>query len=529
MHQAGNGLPDVASAARTAQDLASTLVQSCRLEPENITILIDPAGPTELGDAIADATESADEILFVYYVGHGLVDRNGDLYLATAGTNRRPNRLGHTAFPYPTLRSYVSDCTALSKIVVLDCCYSGRAINSLGGADDDHLAVVDIAGAYVLTSSGREEISFAPEGRDHTAFSGALIKLLVEGDPKGPKELTLDYLYGHLVRSLVAANFPRPRRSATGDITMLKLAQNSAIPNPDRLGAAPDRASAIPPPPILFGRPQLTSKMRAKRLETLGVRDSEIDGFEIKNLQIRAASMRGDAHRYTGEARQDAFDIWVEPVAESPETYTLIASVADGIGSQLNSHIGAQAACRFLRQELLSQLPELLNIANEALLSSSIESIVSEVALRLRFEADTREIPALSLSTTLACGIISTQTDSSGRYRAILLSVGDSAISVLRNGEFEEYVRRYSGDSVFPTLPENIGHVNVAIITLIPGDMVVIYTDGLGEALHLTDVRRLVAEWGSRQPPDLSDFYWRMSFRAETFDDDRTLICVWIS
>jgi hypothetical protein len=367
-HHTEAGLPDVASAAQSARDLASMLVRACKLEPGKITVLIDPIDPKQLGDAIADATEMADDILLIYYVGHGLVNQNGDLYLATSGTDRRLNRLGHTAFPYPTIRSYVSECGASSKIVMLDCCFSGRAINALGGVDDGRLAVVDIAGAYVLASAGGEEVAFAPAGRPHTAFSGELIKLLAEGDPTGPSVLTLDHVYGYLDRTLVAGNFPRPRRAATGGISELGVAFNPA--SGSRHGPA-NQVLVVPAPAILIGNPRLTSTPRAKEPRTQDVRDSEVDGLQVGNLEIRAVSIRGDEHRFYGEARQDAFDIWVVPRAGSSDDYAVVASVADGIGSQPNSHIGAQAACRFLRQELLERIPELLDPAYKASLSSN--------------------------------------------------------------------------------------------------------------------------------------------------------------
>ena len=93
---------------------------------------LDLPTPMDLGEAVSDAARQAEDILVIYYVGHGLVSPAGDLFLAAGQTNSRPHRLAHTAFPYRTLRQYAIESRARLKIVILDCCFSGRAIGTLG-------------------------------------------------------------------------------------------------------------------------------------------------------------------------------------------------------------------------------------------------------------------------------------------------------------------------------------------------------------------------------------------------------------
>ncbi|MFD0392298.1 hypothetical protein ACFQ3Z_03840 [Streptomyces nogalater] len=82
--------------------------------------------------AIAEAAQQAESTLLVYYVGHGLIGPGDELYLAARTTDRlTPGLAAHQALPFSALREAVTMCGAGSVIVVLDCCFSGRA--RLGG------------------------------------------------------------------------------------------------------------------------------------------------------------------------------------------------------------------------------------------------------------------------------------------------------------------------------------------------------------------------------------------------------------
>ncbi|MGW4460765.1 caspase, EACC1-associated type [Micromonospora sp. NPDC004704] len=224
-HEPGSNLPDVPAIAATLADLSQVLAMRCGAR--KITVKLDLATPMDLGEAISDAARRAEDILVIYYVGHGLVSAAGDLFLAARQTNSRPHRLAHTAFPYRILRQYAMESRARSKIVILDCCFSGRAIGTLG-ASTQIMNLTAIEGAFVLASAGREEVALAPHGARHTAFTGALIKLLTEGDPSGAAEITIESAYQYLSWSLPAAEYPKPRRSVTGRAGDLVLATNPA-------------------------------------------------------------------------------------------------------------------------------------------------------------------------------------------------------------------------------------------------------------------------------------------------------------
>ncbi|WAZ26592.1 caspase family protein [Streptomyces cinnabarinus] len=218
----------------TVLDLAQALTERCGMPSDAVRTLLDPASPVELGDAIGTTVDEAEGLLVVYFVGHGLVDQSSVLHLSTACTDTRATRLSHTALPYPVLRQYALEFLNSgfdrSLVVVLDCCFSGRAVRPLGpgGVDDTVVQIAGVNGGYVLTSAGRDELALAPEGQRHTAFSGALLRLLDAGDRDGPAELSLDDVFRSLTRTLHAAQAPKPQRFVEGRANELILAPNPA-------------------------------------------------------------------------------------------------------------------------------------------------------------------------------------------------------------------------------------------------------------------------------------------------------------
>ncbi|WP_139190468.1 caspase, EACC1-associated type [Actinokineospora iranica] len=238
-HDQDTDLPNVDAVKTTVRQLGRVLVECCGLDEQNLRMVIDEATPAEMGSALAEQAEQAEDLLLVYYVGHGLVSLSGELHLATRITDRRPSRLGITALPYSQVRNCVLESRARASVVILDCCFSGRAVGALGDPMADVTAMAHISGTYVLTSAGRDEIALAPPGAAYTAFTGELINLLSNGAPLEPRELTLRDVSRYLRRVLPAKGLPKPRYEAREGAEDLVLAVNPAHQGADQPMAAP--------------------------------------------------------------------------------------------------------------------------------------------------------------------------------------------------------------------------------------------------------------------------------------------------
>jgi WD40 repeat protein len=249
-HLPGSDLPDVPAVVDSLVDLKRALVERCGLAADNLRLVVDPQTPTEMGNALAEQAEQAEDVLMVYYVGHGLVSPGGELHLATGATDRRPTRLGTTALAYAQVRNCLLESQARSLVVMLDCCFSGRAVGGLGDPEDEAAAFAHVSGGFVMAAAAREELALAPPGERHTAFTGSLINLLTRGDAQGPRELTLKHLCRYLDRTLPAAGLPRPRHQASENIDDLVLAINPAWRPPATADPAPASTSASTATPL---------------------------------------------------------------------------------------------------------------------------------------------------------------------------------------------------------------------------------------------------------------------------------------
>lgn len=193
----------------TERDLGTFAVEHCQL-------VENPKGPHEIGRVLEAAGREAEDVLLVYYSGHGLVDNRGRLYLGLPGTN--PSQLGWTALPFELVREALQDSPAAVRILVLDCCFSGRAFESMSGGDGLQSALLDTEGTYTLASSAANQPSFAPRGEPNTAFTGALLAAARQSPGQ-----TLEELYGATRRRLKAQGRPEPHRrsvDAAGDIVL---------------------------------------------------------------------------------------------------------------------------------------------------------------------------------------------------------------------------------------------------------------------------------------------------------------------
>jgi hypothetical protein len=201
-------LPHIPAAAHNLTDLHAQLTAPGGvLDPENCWTVANPSSSSHIGEILEQAAERASDTLLVYYTGHGVLDTRGRLHLALTSTH--PDRARWTALPFTTLREAILDSPATTRILILDCCFSGRALEALSDGPDAILGQADIAGTYVLASSARNETSYAPTGHRNTAFTAALLSAaaITPG-------LTLDDLYVHTQRHLRSHGHPLPQRSA---------------------------------------------------------------------------------------------------------------------------------------------------------------------------------------------------------------------------------------------------------------------------------------------------------------------------
>ncbi|KQX58975.1 MULTISPECIES: caspase family protein [unclassified Streptomyces] len=234
----GPRLADLPSAAHSARELARLLRERCGMAGR-VTEVIDPEGPTQVLAAVREAVERSDggAVLF-FFVGHGLLGPGQQLYLATTGTTR-PDDTVH-AVPYAEVRHLLGDAGART-VVVLDCCFSGRAEAARGRARVSPYASARPDGSFLLASATHYAASFAPVGEEYTLFGGELIRLLSEGDPGGPRWFTLHDLYRLLDRRFQGGP-ARPHAEGVARAGDLVLTRNAGYPEHHEHPDHPERS-----------------------------------------------------------------------------------------------------------------------------------------------------------------------------------------------------------------------------------------------------------------------------------------------
>ncbi|WP_240661099.1 MULTISPECIES: protein phosphatase 2C domain-containing protein [unclassified Streptomyces] len=247
-----------------------------------------------------------------------------------------------------------------------------------------------------------------------------------------------------------------------------------------------------------------------------------LDGAQVGRLTVRAASIRGDSHNWEGSCRQDSMTVTrVGP----PEAELLLLAVADGVGSAARSHEGSY------------------HVTHRAALHLDREAENIHAALTARDEGELRAIANKAIAgavsdlrigqehaTTLHVLLVPVDAAVRGR---VLFSVGDGGLFVLREGQWQETGPVDEGsllDTRTEALPHAYRSVKARLLYGDPGQVLLLGTDGITNPLTQKDpafARHLARAWGGPAVPSLSDFLWQAQTRIKSYDDDRTVICLW--
>nr|WP_239070137.1 caspase family protein [Amycolatopsis sp. SID8362] len=187
-----------------------------------------------------------DDLLLLYFSGHGVKDENGDLHLVATDTER--DLLESTGIGAAFVRRLIDRSPARRVVLWLDCCYGGAfppgATPKAASRVDvfDQLAGRSGRGCAVMTAS--THLGYAYETREGRAPSGSpepsvFTRVIAEGLRTGEADLGGDglvdvaelYTYVHdRVRAIAPAQAPTRNDQLTGDVY---IARNPAPRRPE--------------------------------------------------------------------------------------------------------------------------------------------------------------------------------------------------------------------------------------------------------------------------------------------------------
>jgi formylglycine-generating enzyme required for sulfatase activity len=198
------GLAQLTAPGKDAEDFARVLrdKEVCAFDTVNILLNQDSSAVIESIDEFFDQKKPED-LLVLYFSGHGVRDEYGSLYLAFKNTIR--SRLRSTAVKSEYIREAMDQSRSKRQVVMLDCCNSGafpQGTKAELGGTMGMVSAFQGYGRFVLTAS--DATQFAWEGNkvigetQNSLFTHFLMKgLRGEADSDGDGKITVDELYDY--------------------------------------------------------------------------------------------------------------------------------------------------------------------------------------------------------------------------------------------------------------------------------------------------------------------------------------------
>lgn len=232
-------LTDIPQIRANLADLARVLAapRLGGLPAAHVVVAPEQAGVPEIGGLLGRAAAAAEDLLLFYFAGHGLLDRSGELHLALHRST--PADPGYDALRFATVQGTFLGSRAENKVVIIDSCYSGRAVGAMSG--DQVQAGLDqlrIGGTFILAAAPANRPALVRDGERHTAFTGRLLHLLEHGADYAGELLTLGEIYRRLYARLRADGLPLPQKRDIATADLLGLVRNAWTP-PEALADLP--------------------------------------------------------------------------------------------------------------------------------------------------------------------------------------------------------------------------------------------------------------------------------------------------
>lgn len=299
-------LSDLDAVSATVDALHSTLTDPVFgiLPSENCKLLANEGDMRRVGGVLRAAAREAEDLLLVYYSGHGLIGGvRQDLYLALCDSDFEEPEFN--ALEYDKLRTAVLASPARTKLIILDCCFAGRALSAaMAGGDGAFTGQTEVGGTYVLTAAPRDKVALILEGEKYTAFTGRLLQLLGEGTPGGSELLSVDEIYRALYQRMLSEGLPRPQKHGTLNADELALSRNRAFVGTaaPRLRAERDEAWARALGGEWSAAGPILRDIHARQARILGGEDA--DTLQTSQYVALCVSASGDPEQGAGMLKE---------------------------------------------------------------------------------------------------------------------------------------------------------------------------------------------------------------------------------
>ncbi|ACC81713.1 protein of unknown function DUF323 [Nostoc punctiforme PCC 73102] len=184
------GLNPLPSAVRDVEAVCEVLLHSEMggFAASDITLLKNPERQiVEIAIETLFSGRHKDDLLLLYFSGHGIKDDRGRLYLATRNTSKtqQGELIRSTSVSANFIHDRMSESRSRRQVVILDSCFSGAFAEGMSAKDDGTIDIREQLGGEgraVLTSSTSTQYSFEQEGQDLSIYTRFLIEGIKSGE-----------------------------------------------------------------------------------------------------------------------------------------------------------------------------------------------------------------------------------------------------------------------------------------------------------------------------------------------------------
>ena len=150
---------------------------------DEVKVLVNPPRQ-EMEEAIEMLFDDRqkDDLLLLFFSGHGIKDEEGRLYFAARNT--RKNLLQSTTVSAKVVHQVMKNSRSKREVVILDCCFSGAFGKELSAKGDGFVDIKNQLGGEgraVLTSSSSTQYSFELQGADTSTYTRYIVEGLKTG------------------------------------------------------------------------------------------------------------------------------------------------------------------------------------------------------------------------------------------------------------------------------------------------------------------------------------------------------------
>ena len=307
----------------------------------------------------------ADELLLLYFSGHGFVDAQQQLYLAAADTTPRDPRA--TAVPTRFVRDAMNLSRSSSTVLILD--YAEGAIAAEAMRGEDAIVAQEATGAarQVVLLSASQAVGDFVEGSP-SPFTRLIVEGLSGGraDLDGDGTISVEELYEYIRRQWRETSGPGalyPSISTSGAQGAILLARRT---DDGLIAAQAHREPAAPPPRVL---PAATLQAAAAAARQAGLR----------GIVIALDGLPGSS-----EEEVDRFLLEQVPIAGLlPPGVSVLISTRNGRGGRYREAFGTDAAVFDVDDSSTEQVCRLLlDWKRDELASAFVDPVELEELIR---------------------------------------------------------------------------------------------------------------------------------------------------